>query len=84
MLRRVADELETALGEWWEEPLGVQAVADELNVSYEAALKRIQRGSLPNAGRPGAPLVRRCDLHGDGGPREAVSDVLDRVLGGRR
>ncbi len=84
LLRRVADELRETLGEWWTEPLGIEEAGDEAGCSYDAMAKRIQRGSLKNVGRPGAPLVLRSDLHGDGGPREAVSDVLDRVLGGRR
>ncbi len=85
VLRRVAAELDGVLAEWWVEPLSVEAAADEANVTYEAMSKRIRRGSLPNVGRQGAPLVRRCDLHGGGGPEKerSVSEVLDRVLGGR-
>lgn len=86
LLRRVAGELRETLGEWWTESLGIEEAADEVGCAYDAMAKRIQRGSLPNVGRPGAPRVRRCDLHGGGGPREerSVPEVLDRVLGGRR
>ncbi len=85
LLRRVADELTETIGEWWTEPLGIEEAADEVGCAYDAMAKRIQRGSLPNTGRQGAPLVRRCDLHGGGGPQKerSVPEVLDRVLGGR-
>jgi predicted ATPase len=83
LLHRVAAELDEALAEWWVEPLSVEAAADEVNVTYEAMSKRLRRGSVPNVGQQGAPLVRRCDLHGGGGRQEetSVSGVLDRVLG---
>ncbi len=64
LLRRVADELAETLGEWWTEALGIEEAADEVGCAYDAMAKRIRRGSLPNVGRQGAPLVRRCDLHG--------------------
>ena len=85
LLRRVADELEETLGEWWTEPLGIEEAADEVGCAYDAMAKRLRRGTVQNTGRPGAPRIRRCDLHGDGGPREerSVPEVLDRVLGGR-
>ncbi len=85
VLRRLASELDAVLGEWWTESLGIEEAADEVGCAYDAMAKRIQRGSLPNVGRQGAPRVRRCDLHGGDGPREerSVFEVLDRVLGGR-
>ncbi len=85
LLRRVAGELRETLGEWWTEPLGLQQAAEEVGCAYDAMAKRLRRGTVQNTGRPGAPRIRRCDLHGDGGPREerSVSDVLDRVLGSR-
>lgn len=83
LLRRVAGEQRETLGKWWTEPLGIEEAADEVGCAYGAMAKRLRRGTVPNTGRPGAPRVRRCDLHGGGGPQEerSVSDVLDRVLG---
>ncbi len=85
LLRRVADELEETLGKWWTEPLGIEEAADEVGCAYDAMAKRLRRGTVLNTGRPGAPRIRRCDLHGGGGPRKerSVSDVFDRVLGSR-
>ncbi len=84
VLRRLASELEAVLGEWWVEPLGVEEAADEVGCAYDAMAKRLRRGTVPNTGRPGAPRIRCCDLHGGGGPREerSVCEVLDQVLGG--
>ncbi len=85
VLRRLASELEAVLGEWWVEPLGIEEAADEVGCAYDAMAKRLRRGTVLNTGRPGAPRIRRCDLHGGGGPRKerSVSDVFDRVLGSR-
>ncbi len=84
VLRRLASELEAVLAEWWVEPLGIEEAADEVGCAYEAMAKRIRRGSLPNAGEKGRPLVRRCDLFGGNGPKRksdpASLDMANEIL----
>lgn len=86
VLRRVAGELDEALRAWWAEPLGLQQAAEEANLNYRAIQKRIERRQLPNVGKKGAPLVRRCDLHGGGGPKLQTGepDLAEEVLVSRR
>ncbi len=82
LLRRVADELTETLGKWWTEPLGLQQAAEEAGLNYRALQKRIERRQVPNAGRKGAPLVRRCDLYDGGGPRLEAGepDLAEEIL----
>ena len=82
LLRRVARELTETLGEWWTEPLGLQQAAEEAGLNYRALQKRIERRQVPNVGKKGAPLVRRCDLHGGGGPmlQTGEPDLAEEVL----
>ena len=80
-----AADLEERLREWWLEELTIEDAATELGVNYDAMRKRLANGSTTNAGRKGAPRVRRCDLYGDvdsggdphsGGP-SLVAEVFD-------
>ncbi len=82
LLRRMASELTEALDKWWTEPLGLQQAAEEAGLTYRAMQKRIERRQVPNAGRKGAPLVRRCDLYDGGGPRLEAGepDLAEEVL----
>jgi hypothetical protein len=82
LLRRVADELMETLGKWWTEPLGLQQAAEEAGLNYRAIQKRIERRQVPNAGRKGAPLVRRCDLYDGGGPmlEAGEPDLAEEIL----
>ncbi len=82
VLRRVAGDLDEALRGWWAEPLSLRQAAEEAGLSYRAMQKRIERRQLPNVGKKGAPLVRRCDLHGGAGQRLRTGepDLAEEVL----
>lgn len=64
-LKSAAADLEERVREWKLEALTLQQAADETGLSYSAVQKKVARGDLPNAGREGAPRVRRCHLFGD-------------------
>jgi excisionase family DNA binding protein len=66
LLRRVAGEIEAAERAWTTEPLTLQQAAEELGVSYSTMHRWVRAGRIPNAGRKGAPRVRRCDLRRPG------------------
>lgn len=61
-LESAAADLEEWWRSWWSETLTLEEAADEAGVSYDAIRKRLQRGTLPNAGANGSKRVRRCDL----------------------
>ena len=87
MAESYADELDERLRDWWLEQLTVDDAAAELGVNYDAMRKQLANGSTPNAGRKGAPRVRRCDLYGElpgagkfqGGGPSLVAQVLDEA-----
>jgi hypothetical protein len=60
-----ASELEGRLLEWELQELTLEQAASELGLRYDTLQRRVASGELPNAGRNGAPRVRRCDLYGD-------------------
>lgn len=84
LLRRVADDLAEALDRWWTEELTLEQAAAELGRSYDTVQRKIRSGELPNAGRKGRPLVRRCDLHslesGAAGPRRPRDEIVAEEL----
>lgn len=67
LLRRVADQLERAARQYWLETLTLEQAAKEAGVSYDTMQRKVCSGRVPNVGRRGKPLVRRCDLL-SGGP----------------
>jgi hypothetical protein len=69
-LRHAADELEEAEHVHALELLSLGDSADESGYSISALEKMMARGDVPNAGRKGAPRIRRCDL-----PRKPGSDI---------
>jgi hypothetical protein len=77
-----ASELEHALKEWSLEALTLEQAAGESGASYSTLQRKIASGDLPNAGRRGAPRVRRADLFG-ATPREDATDgpdLADQIL----
>lgn len=62
LLRRVADELENAVPAYRLEPLTVKQAARESGYSESRLRDYLNNGTVPNAGEPGAPRIRRCDL----------------------
>jgi hypothetical protein len=80
-----ADELEERLREWSLEPLSLEEAAAESGFSYSKLQHDVRSERIPNAGRPGAPRIRRCDLplksKSPAAPTEP--DLAARVLGER-
>jgi hypothetical protein len=70
VLVSVADELEGTVTEWLTQGLTLAQAAQESGYSREHLGRLIREGTLPNAGRPNAPRVRRRDL-----PRKTVSET---------
>ncbi len=66
MVESFASDLEQRLREWELQELTLEQAATELGLKYDTLQRRVACGELPNAGRKGAPLVRRCDLYGGG------------------
>lgn len=61
-LESAAEDLERRLPEWRLEPLTVEEAVRESGYSRSQLYALLSDGKLPNAGEPGAPRVRRCDL----------------------
>ncbi len=84
-----AAQLEEGLREWELEALTLEQAATELGLKYDTVQRRVACGELPNAGRKGAPLVRRCDLYGGASstPRLVTEsgepDIASEVLASR-
>lgn len=82
-----ARDLEQRLREWLDELLTLEDAAAEVNATYDGLRKRIARGDLPNAGRQGAPKIRRADLlNANGDTLRLVSsepDIAETVLRAR-
>ena len=82
--RAHADELEEALRDAASEALDLAAAARESGYSRDRLRHMIAAGELANAGRKGAPRIRRGDLPVKAGARPAKFDVsaaVRRVLG---
>ena len=62
VLERVAAELLAALEERADEELRLAAAAAESGLSVRRLRELIAAGDVPNAGRRGAPRIRRRDL----------------------
>lgn len=57
-----ADQLESRAREWENEKLTLEAAADESGYSRDHLSRLIAEEVLPNAGKSGAPRIRRRDL----------------------
>lgn len=81
-LEAAAAELETALRAADDEPLTLSEAARESGYSVRRLRELIAEGRLPNAGRRGAPRIRRGDLPrrattaGGYDPREDARELL--------
>lgn len=85
LCRRIAERLDVVRREWWTQSLTLEEAATERGVSYATLQRKVAAGDLPNAGRRGAPRVRRCDLFRENGPHgpDLAGVVLrDRVAPG--
>lgn len=74
------------LREWWRERLYDELTLEEASsysgLAYGTLANKVSTGAIPNAGRPGAPRVRRCELpaKAPGSPRAVEPDLADRIL----
>jgi len=57
-----ARELEEGWGEWQDEPMQLDRVAEESGYSPDHLGRLVRDGRIPNAGQPNSPRIRRRDL----------------------
>lgn len=57
-----AEELEQRIREWQMEPLPIKDAAQESGYSEDHLYDLVNDGTIPNAGKKGAPRIRRRDL----------------------
>ena len=81
-VERCAGQLEERVTDWWTEALPLKAGAEESGYSYDRLQRLVARGEIENVGKPGEPLVRRCDLPRKG--ERSGTDVSDDLLSVRR
>lgn len=60
--RKHADDLDAALRVQEEEALDLATAAQESGYSADRLRHKVSAGEIPNAGRKGAPRIRRADL----------------------
>ena len=80
LLEHVAGELHRAFGAGGDEVLSLVEAARESNYTSGHLGALLKRGVIPNAGRPGAPRIRRSDLplkcaRKPGRPRKQKAEV---------
>lgn len=71
LLRDVADVLEASLRSVEDEPLDLSTAARESGYSADRLRHLVSSGEIPNAGKKGAPRIRRGDL-----PRKARASAV--------
>jgi hypothetical protein len=83
VLESCAADLEACVQERELEVLTLSQAAGESGFTYSALEKMVRRGAIANAGRRGAPRVRRRDLphRANPGGRALAPDLAARVLG---
>ena len=62
LLDSCAGELERFDAAYLDEPLPLARASDESGLSSSWLGRQVNDGKIPNAGRPGAPMIRRSDL----------------------
>ena len=60
-----AADLEAAVREYSLATLTLTEAAAETGLKYDTIQRKVASREIPNAGRPGSPRVRRCDLLSD-------------------
>jgi len=85
-----ADELAASLAQGDGELLTLKEASRESQYSVDHLARRVREGSIPNAGRPHAPRIRRADLprrapvaHGARSGYDVAADARD-LLSARR
>ena len=84
-LESAAADLQARLTEWRYEELTLEVAAEESGYSY-SRLQHLVGNEIENAGEPGSPKIRRCDLPKKPGHVSSPQDedLVDRVLPFRR
>ena len=73
-----ATQMMAAFGSYLFEPLSIEAAAEESGYSASRLYRLVESGALENAGRPGAPRIRRAHL-----PRKARMHARGSLSGDR-
>ncbi len=73
-----ATQLMEAFGAYLFEPLSIEVAVQESGYSASRLYSLVESGALENAGRPGAPLIRRAHL-----PRKARMHARGALSGDR-
>jgi hypothetical protein len=68
LLDEILRDFEAVMRDCWDEPLNLTEAAAESGYSADYLGRLVKDGSIPNAGRPNAPRIRRANL-----PRKAGS-----------
>lgn len=82
-LENAADDLEARLREWRHESLAISEAAEESGYSEEHLRRKIRDGTIPNAGKEGAPRILRTDLPRKPGHRTERSASVEGASGER-
>jgi hypothetical protein len=77
---RTADELDAALRLQADELLTLEEASAESGLTADHLGREVRNARIPNAGRKGAPRIRRADLPRKAGtlPRSSVAGHIDR------
>jgi hypothetical protein len=78
--RRAADELEASLRGAANERLTLETASEESGYSKRRLREMIAEGRIPNAGRLGAPLLRRADLPKKAQPTKPTVSTYDPAV----
>jgi hypothetical protein len=62
LLGEILQDFQAATGEYWDQPLTLADASHESGYSVDHLGLLIRQGTLPNAGRPHAPRIRRREL----------------------
>ena len=74
-----ATQMMEAFGAYLLEPLSIEVAAEESGYSPSRLYSLVESGVVENAGKPGAPLIRRCDLPRRPQRRTPSCPAADRV-----
>lgn len=77
MAESFAKEFRARLREWETESLTVADASDESEYSERRLRELLSKGKVPNAGKAGAPRIRRRDLPAKPGSEGSTLEVAD-------
>lgn len=83
LLESAADELDERLRQWQAEKLTAPQAAEESGYTAEHLAQLVRDGTIPNAGKPGAPRIRRRHLPRKPGRRPNGGRASDQTTPSR-